>query len=165
MWESKAQDIAMSTDVKLSSPHSLEEGERYKMTNVPYRSVIGLLMYLMVSTRSDLAAPLSILSRFLANSGLIHLEAMKKALCYLRGTISMGLKYQVWMSHFSITFIWPCITSQRLHQIISNLMSYYVWPRETRCKWVCLIWSFGGGAASICKRLCWDGEKGPNPSR
>ena len=94
MWESKAQDIPMSTDVKLSSRDCPEEGERYKMSNVPYRSVIGSLMYLMVSTRPDLAAPLSILSRFLANPGPIHWEATKKVLRYLRGTVSMGLKYQ-----------------------------------------------------------------------
>jgi hypothetical protein len=80
--------------VKFSSRDCSKEGEKYKMANVPFRSVIGSLMYLMVSTRPDLAAPLSILSRFLANPGPIHWEATKKVLRYLRGTVSMGLKYQ-----------------------------------------------------------------------
>jgi hypothetical protein len=94
MWESKPQNIPMSTEVKLSSKDCPEEGEKYKTANIPYRSVIGSLMYLMVSTRPDLAAPLSILSRFLANPGLVHWEAAKRVLRYLKGTTSIGLRYE-----------------------------------------------------------------------
>ena len=72
MWECKPQQIPISTDVKMSTRDCPEEQDRHKMNNVPYRSVIGSLMYLMVSTRQDLAAALSILSRFLAYPGEVH---------------------------------------------------------------------------------------------
>jgi transposase InsO family protein len=94
MWESKPQQIPMSTEMKLTQRDCPKEDEKYKMEDVPYRSVIGSLMYLMVSTRPDLAAALSILSRFLANPGDVHWEAAKKVLRYLKGTYTMGLRYE-----------------------------------------------------------------------
>ena len=94
MWDSKPQEIPMSTEVKLSTRDCPEESQRHEMANVPYRSVIGSLMYLMVSTRPDLAASLSILSRFLANPGAPHWEAAKRVLRYLKGTVNMGLRFE-----------------------------------------------------------------------
>ena len=72
MWYSKPQQTPVSTDIKLSARDCPEEQDKYKMASVPYRSVIGSLMYLMVSTRPDLDPSLSILSRFLANPGEVH---------------------------------------------------------------------------------------------
>jgi len=93
MWDSKPQQIPISTENTLSQRDCPSVDEKYKMEDVPYRSVIGSLMYLMISTRPDLAAALSILSRFLANPGTTHWEAAKKVLRYLRGTYQVGLKY------------------------------------------------------------------------
>ena len=92
MWDSKPQEIPMSTEVKLSTRDCPEEGERHEMANVPYRSVIGSLMYLMVSTRPDLASSLSILSRFLANPGKAHWEAAKRVPTLPAGNSKYGTK-------------------------------------------------------------------------
>ena len=94
MWYSKPQQTPVSTDIKLSARDCPEEQDKYKMASVPYRSVIGSLMYLMVSTRPDLAASLSILSRFLANPGEVHWEAAKRVLRYLKGTVNVGLRFE-----------------------------------------------------------------------
>ncbi|GJW18326.1 retrotransposon protein, putative, ty1-copia subclass [Tanacetum coccineum] len=46
----------------------------------------GSLMYLMVCTRPDIAYAVSVVSRYLANPGKNHWEAVKWILKYLRGT-------------------------------------------------------------------------------
>ncbi|GKD59420.1 retrovirus-related pol polyprotein from transposon TNT 1-94 [Tanacetum coccineum] len=50
-------------------------------------------MYLMVCTRPDIAYAVSVVSRYLANLGKTHWEAVKWILKYLRGTLNVGLVY------------------------------------------------------------------------
>ncbi|GKC60480.1 retrotransposon protein, putative, ty1-copia subclass [Tanacetum coccineum] len=59
-----------------------------------HRSTLqGSLMYLMVCTRPDIAYVVSIVSRYLANPGKNHWEAVKWILKYLKGTADVGLVY------------------------------------------------------------------------
>ncbi|GKE84265.1 hypothetical protein Tco_1558007 [Tanacetum coccineum] len=62
-----------------------------RMSKVPYANADGSLMYLMVCTRPDIAYAISIVSRYLANPGKNHWEAVKWILKYLRGTTNVGL--------------------------------------------------------------------------
>ncbi|GJR47861.1 hypothetical protein Tco_1315964 [Tanacetum coccineum] len=64
-----------------------------RMSKVPYANVIGSLMHLMVCTRPDIAYAVSVVSRYLANSGKNHWEALKWILKYFRGTANVGLVY------------------------------------------------------------------------
>nr|GEW47634.1 retrotransposon protein, putative, Ty1-copia subclass [Tanacetum cinerariifolium] len=64
-----------------------------RMSKVPYANAVGSLMYLMVCTRPDIAYDVSIVSRYLANPGKSHWEAVKWILKYLRGTANVGLIY------------------------------------------------------------------------
>ncbi|GJZ18409.1 retrovirus-related pol polyprotein from transposon TNT 1-94 [Tanacetum coccineum] len=64
-----------------------------RMSKVPYANVVGSLMYLMVCTRPDIAYAVSIVSRYLANPGKNHWEAVKWILKYLKGTADVGLVY------------------------------------------------------------------------
>jgi len=64
------------------------------MELVPYMSAVGSLMYLMVSTRPDLASTLSVLTRFMQNPGQAHWEGVKRCLRYLKKTASHGLLYR-----------------------------------------------------------------------
>ena len=73
-------------------PHS--EGEKEEMEKVPYREAVGSLMYLMVSTRPDLAAAVGIVSRFFNNPGRKHWEAVKKVFRYLQKTKNLGLVFR-----------------------------------------------------------------------
>ena len=70
------------------------EEEVAAMRGIPYREAIGSLMYLMVSTRPDLAAAVGILSRFLANPGPNHWKGVKRVFRYLQGTKEFGLVFQ-----------------------------------------------------------------------
>jgi hypothetical protein len=63
------------------------------MEGVPYKSIIGSLMYLMVSTRPDIASAVGLLSRFLENPGRTHYEAAKRLLRYVSKTRNMGLMF------------------------------------------------------------------------
>ncbi|GJW05230.1 retrotransposon protein, putative, ty1-copia subclass [Tanacetum coccineum] len=64
-----------------------------RMSKVPYANVVGSLMYLMVCTRPDITYAVSIVSRYLANPGKNHWEAVKWILKYLKGTADVGLVY------------------------------------------------------------------------
>jgi transposase InsO family protein len=78
----------------LSSQHSPQTAqERQRMTMVPYRELVGSLQYLAVATRPDIAAAVSVLSRFLSNPGESHWRAAKDVLRYVKGTRTMGLQY------------------------------------------------------------------------
>ena len=61
------------------------------MTLVPYASTIGSLMYAMVCTRPDIAHAVGVVSKYMANHGKEHWEAVKWLLRYLRGTSSTSL--------------------------------------------------------------------------
>ncbi|GJX23943.1 retrovirus-related pol polyprotein from transposon TNT 1-94 [Tanacetum coccineum] len=64
----------------------LNDWDVERMSKVPYANVSGSLMYLMVCTRPDIAYVVSIVSRYLANPGKNHWEAVKWILKYLKGT-------------------------------------------------------------------------------
>ena len=63
------------------------------MEKIPYASAIGSIMYAMLCTRPDVAFALSVTSRFQANPGESHWEAMKCILKYLRRTKDLFLVY------------------------------------------------------------------------
>ncbi|KAF0761984.1 hypothetical protein AaE_003363 [Aphanomyces astaci] len=67
------------------------DAERLSMVDKPYRSVVDSIMYLMISTRPDLAYVVQQLSQFLTNPGPVHWQAAKRALRYIRETIDYGL--------------------------------------------------------------------------
>ena len=60
--------------------------EREEMKRVPYRELVGTLLYVMVATRPDIAYALSVLCKYMANPGRAHWQATKRVLCYLKGT-------------------------------------------------------------------------------
>ena len=60
---------------------------------VPYRELIGSLLYLAMCTRPDLTHSVGMLSRFMSNPKEEHWQAAKGVLRYLAGTVEIGLKY------------------------------------------------------------------------
>uniref|UniRef100_A0A3Q7IX76 Reverse transcriptase Ty1/copia-type domain-containing protein n=1 Tax=Solanum lycopersicum TaxID=4081 RepID=A0A3Q7IX76_SOLLC len=55
------------------------------------KPTVGSLMYAMVCTRPDIAHVVGVVSRYMANPGKEHWEAVKWLLRYLRGTSSTSL--------------------------------------------------------------------------
>ena len=65
-------------------PISVEEKEYMK--TVPYASVVGSLMYVMLCTRLDICYSVGIVSRYQCNLGREHWTTVKHILKYLRRT-------------------------------------------------------------------------------
>ena len=77
------------------SKNMCEGGCRHSetMKDVPYRSAVGALMYLMVCTRPDLAAAVGTLSQFAADPCPTHWQALKRVFRYLQGTPTHGIRF------------------------------------------------------------------------
>ena len=94
MENAKASNTPLPLHMKLSSAGSpiLEKDKAY-MVKVPYASAVKSLMYVMVCVRPDIANVVGMVSRYMANPGKSHWEAVKLILRYLRGTSSHGLVF------------------------------------------------------------------------
>jgi len=72
-----------------------ENCEESKKTDVlAYQELLGRLMYLSVHTRPDLSFALSCLSQFNNDPKEMHINALKRILRYLRGTVDYRLEYK-----------------------------------------------------------------------
>ena len=58
-----------------------------------FKQVVGSLIYL-TATRPDLMFTVSLVSRYMGKPTELHLQAVKRALRYLKGTISYGIFYK-----------------------------------------------------------------------
>ncbi|KAF0713602.1 hypothetical protein AaE_011755 [Aphanomyces astaci] len=85
---SKPSPTPMEMNLKLSEPMCpQDETERTYIVGRPNRSVVGSIMYLMISTRTDMAYVVQQLSQFSTSPGPSHWQAAKRTLRYIRGTI------------------------------------------------------------------------------
>lgn len=91
MWESKP--VATPMDLTLKIPLAPATYVADPETKQWYAKAIGLLMYAMLGTRPDIAFTVSFLSRHLVNPTEIHVQAVKRVIRYLKGTIDFELKY------------------------------------------------------------------------
>ena len=69
------------------------EEEKQKMNHIPFKSLVGSLQYIALSTRPDISYAVNQLSRYLSNPGPKHWQAAKRVLRYLKGTVNLGLVY------------------------------------------------------------------------
>ena len=63
------------------------------MQDVPYRSAVGAVMYLMFGTRPDLAASVEVLGEFASGPCLTHWKALKRVLRCLQATPTLGNRF------------------------------------------------------------------------
>ena len=84
----------MDENQKLSAQMSPDTAEgKLEMKAIPYRELIGKLLYLAIATRPDIAYVVGVLCRFVENPGLPHWHTAKRVLHYLKGTTTMKLIY------------------------------------------------------------------------
>ncbi|KAK8670028.1 hypothetical protein V6N13_104794 [Hibiscus sabdariffa] len=94
MEASKKGFLPMTHGISLSKemcPSTSQERER--MSQIPYASTIGSIMYAMICTRPDLSYALSMTSRYQASPGEGQWVAVKNILKYLRRTKDVFLVY------------------------------------------------------------------------
>lgn len=75
-------------------PDLTTESQTTLSPDIPYRSAIGSLMYLMVCTRPDISFALGRLAQFAENPLQCHWIAVKRIFRYLKGTTSLGITYE-----------------------------------------------------------------------
>jgi hypothetical protein len=73
------------------SPKTKSEAD--DAAKLPYRELVGKLMYLATCTRPDIAFAVRELARFMSNYGAGHWAAAKHLMRYLQGTRSIGIIY------------------------------------------------------------------------
>ncbi|CAH9139773.1 unnamed protein product [Cuscuta epithymum] len=94
MSGAKSVNVPLASHFVLSKDQSPKtETEMNEMKNVPYSNAIGSVMYLMVSTRPDIAYAVSCLSRYMSNPGMPHWNALKWLLRYLKYSVDVGLTF------------------------------------------------------------------------
>ncbi|GKA88247.1 retrovirus-related pol polyprotein from transposon TNT 1-94, partial [Tanacetum coccineum] len=92
MQDCKPISTPFATNIKLSSKMSpSSEKERMEMSRVPYASAVGSLMFAMICTRPDIAHAVGVVSRYMAEPGKKHWEAVKRILRYIKGTSDVAL--------------------------------------------------------------------------
>jgi hypothetical protein len=64
------------------------------MSHVPYASVVGCLMYVMICTRLDIAHAVRVISRYISKLGKDHWKTIKRVFKYFHETTTYGLCYQ-----------------------------------------------------------------------
>jgi hypothetical protein len=73
---------------------SRQEQEAHRESGNNYRSLVGALNYLSVTTRPDITFAVSSLSQYLNEPGSVHWDAGIQVLRYLKGTKDIGLHFQ-----------------------------------------------------------------------
>ncbi|KMQ86259.1 retrovirus-related gag-pol polyprotein [Lasius niger] len=91
MMDSNPVSTPIDIGQKLTRPNATSEATK---TKLPYRELIGALMYLAVSTRPDIAFAVSSLSQFNECYDESHWTAAKRVLRYLHGSINLGLVFE-----------------------------------------------------------------------
>lgn len=94
MTESRSVTTPLGQHFKLSSEQKPKtEEERKEMSNLPFASIVGSVMYTMVCTRPDIAHAISCVSRYMSDPGKTHWQALKWILRYLKGSENVGILY------------------------------------------------------------------------
>lgn len=123
---------------KAQGPQS--DAERESMRDVPYSEAVGSLLYLARGTRPDIAYSVAFLSRFVANPGRAHWQAVKHLFRYLQGTKDLRLVYRG--DQFSVTELFRVFSDSAHGDSIDT-------GRSTSG----YLLTIGGGAVSWSSRL------------
>jgi len=90
----KPLSMPMDTQVQLTSEHApATPAEFAAMRNVPYREAVGALNWAALATHPNIAFTVTMVTRFAANPGPVHWEAVKRIFRYLAGTWELWLSY------------------------------------------------------------------------
>lgn len=94
MLDSHPAKTPMEANLHLSKSMSPQTTlEQDLMKDIEYRTAVGKLIFLTITTRPDISYAVGEVSRFVANPGIQHWDAVKRILRYLNGTRDYGLNF------------------------------------------------------------------------
>ena len=84
-----------------------------------FRQMIGSLMYLMIGTRPDIAAAVSIISQFASNPTTLHHQAAKRIIRYLKGVeiFTQYCAHNLLINNITTVHHSVCLLSTRVQSI------------------------------------------------
>lgn len=88
-----AKAISMPSDPNQKLPIEMITDDDINTGKIPYQEAVGSLLYVAQCTRPDIAFAVNDVSRFNSNFGLVHWNAVKRIIRYLKGTIDYKLKF------------------------------------------------------------------------
>jgi hypothetical protein len=91
MTDSHPKLTAAESSVHLSISMVPRNGGKVDMSLIPYRAAVGYLLYLLSTTRPDIAYGVEQVSKFCENPQLAHWNAVKRIFAYLKGTLDFGI--------------------------------------------------------------------------
>lgn len=74
---------------------TLQDFEKTEMQDMPFRSVLGVRLYLATRTRPDLATAVSLLDKFQADPGPQHWRMLRHLVRYVAGTTDYGQYFPI----------------------------------------------------------------------
>ena len=78
MSDVKPVNVLLGGHFNLSKAQtSITEDEKALMSEVPYASAVGSLMYVIICTRSDIAQAVRVVARYMSNPEKKHWRAVK----------------------------------------------------------------------------------------
>lgn len=92
LTDAKSVSTPADSNVKLTKT-GVTDGEDGVQVDVPYRDLIGSLMYASNGTRVDITYATNSLARYMESSRKAHWNAAKRVLRYSKDTASVGLKF------------------------------------------------------------------------
>ena len=86
----------MSTPLSLNhslynDPKQITEDDHKKVEHLPFRELIGSLLYLSTRTRPDISTAVSMLSKFVARPGKNQWRDLQHLIRYIKGSENYGL--------------------------------------------------------------------------
>ena len=123
-----------TTPLTPSFQNEIEQAEEEYVSNsdFPYRSMVGSLMYAMLGTRFDIAAAVSVVSKYCEKPKRIHCEMVKKIYYYLRQTIDHQLIYKYNQKQLLMGY---CDASHANLEKSKSLSGYVFTLGETAISW------------------------------
>jgi hypothetical protein len=94
--DAKTKSSPMDSYLKLELNKEQASKEQIKL----YQMLIGSLLYIMLSTRADIAFAVIKLARYASNPSNTHFTTIKRIYKYLKGTKDYGVTYYKNNSHF-----------------------------------------------------------------
>ncbi|GAA0169316.1 transmembrane signal receptor [Lithospermum erythrorhizon] len=88
MFDCKPVGTPMATGLKID-----QESEGKMVDDTLYKQIVGSLMYL-TNTRPDIMHATCLISRYMSNPTELHLQAAKRILRYLKGSMQLEIMYQ-----------------------------------------------------------------------
>lgn len=87
--------VSTPMDLGKNLETTTDEENKSKEEKIPYQEAIGSLLYLVQTTRPDIAYATNVLSRYCNNYTINHWKSVKRIFRYLKGTDELKLTYRM----------------------------------------------------------------------